>query len=152
MHREATASAGSIFRHDIARYLATHWNQTHPKAEQFLDGDLVVYRANPSGEVLPDSLYQSTYYDARAEGPIQYGLRQGKWVLKHDNGTKAAEGRYQRGQEVGEWIFWDEAGKRQYMGSFIEGQKQGLWTFWNDDGSTNTLTFHDDQLVTPDRE
>ena len=152
LHREATAPAGSIFRHDIARYLATHWNQRHSKAEQFLDGDLVVYRANPSGEVLPDSLYQSTYYDARAEGPIQFGLRQGKWVLKHDNGTKAAEGRYQRGQEVGEWIFWDEAGRRQYMGSFIKGQKQGLWTFWNDDGSTNTLTFHDDQIVTPDRE
>ncbi len=152
LHREATAQAGSIFRYDMARYLATYWNQTHSDAEQFLDGDLTVYRANLAGEVLPDSLYQSTYYDARATGQVQFGLRHGRWVLRHDNGTKAAEGRYQRGQEVGEWMFWDEAGKRQYAGTFIEGQKQGPWTFWDDDGSTNTLTFHNDQLVTPGRE
>ena len=55
LHREATAPVGFIFRHDMARYLATHWNQAHSEAEQFLDGDLVVYRATPSGEVLPDS-------------------------------------------------------------------------------------------------
>ena len=149
LHREATAPVGFIFRHDMARYLATHWNQAHSEAEQFLDGDLVVYRATPSGEVLPDSLYQSTYYDARAEGAVQLGLRQGKWILRHDNGVKSAEGRYQRGQEIGEWTFWDEAGKHQYRGSFIKGQKQGPWTFWTDDGSTNTLTFQDDELVAP---
>ena len=149
LHREATAPVGFIFRHDMARYLATHWNQTHPETEQFLDGELVVYLATPTGEVSLDSQYQSTYYDARAEGPVRFGLRQGKWVLRHDNGVKSAAGQYRQGQEVGEWIFWNEAGKREYEGSFIKGQKQGPWTFWNDDGSTSRLTFHDDELIAP---
>jgi len=152
LHREATAPAGLLFRHEMARYLASYWNQTHPDAEQFLEGDLTVYRANRSGEVLPDRLYMSTYYDARATGRVQSGLRQGKWILRYDNETKAAEGRYEQGQEVGEWIFWDEAGKPQYAGTFIEGKKQGPWTFWNDDGSTSILTFRDDELVTPGSE
>ncbi|MFP6575722.1 MAG: hypothetical protein VB912_11255, partial [Pirellulaceae bacterium] len=149
LHRGTIGPDGLTFRHDMARYLATHWNQTHPEAEQFLDGELVVYLATRTGEVPSDRLYQSTYYDARAEGPVRFGLRQGKWVLRHDNGKKSAEGKYQQGQEVGAWIFWNEAGKREYEGSFIKGQKQGRWTFWNDDGSTSMLIFHDDEFMAP---
>ena len=147
LHRETIAPLGFIFRHDMARYLATHWNQTHSEAEQFLDGDLVVYQATPNGEVSWDSLYQSTYYDARAEGPVRLGLRQGKWILRYDNGVKSAEGRYQRGEEDGEWIFWNEGGKREAAGRFVKGQKEGTWIFWNDDGSVNRGIFQNDELM-----
>jgi len=83
----------------------------------------------------------------RASGPIRFGRRHGKWILRYDNGRKFGEGRYKMGQESGHWIYWNEAGNRDLEGSYVKGRKQGKWTSWEADGRVNRGIYRDDELI-----
>ena len=38
------------------------------------------------------------------------GIRDGAWIVWHENGQKKEEGLIRDGVEMGEWTFWDEEG------------------------------------------
>ncbi|HIA19225.1 MAG TPA: hypothetical protein EYN70_07380 [Planctomycetaceae bacterium] len=147
LSRELTASHNFVFRLHVARYLSHQWNQTHSESEQILDGELVAYFDNKSEDFYSIRRQSLAIVDMRDSGPIRFGRRHGKWILRYDNGRKYGEGRYKMGQESGHWIYWNEAGNRDLEGSYVKGRKQGKWTSWEADGRVNRGIYRDDELI-----
>jgi antitoxin component YwqK of YwqJK toxin-antitoxin module len=68
-------------------------------------------------------------------GNLVQGVRVGRFVWWHDNGTKQLMGQYDKsGSKTGSWRWWHANGIKSIDGKYTDGQPDGDWRWWNDQG------------------
>jgi hypothetical protein len=70
--------------------------------------------------------------------PVDASLSSGELPVAiwwHPNGLRAAEGPVERGVKQGRWRFWRETGTLSEEGEFADGLQHGQWSQWAADGT-----------------
>ena len=72
--------------------------------------------------------------EGKEQGSFKNGLREGPWVVYHENGQLFYKGDYKNGEQEGSWVGYRENGQLYYKGGFKNGKKEGSWVGYYDNG------------------
>ena len=73
----------------------------------------------------------------RYQGKLKNGLREGPWVVYHDNGQLSRKGDFKNGEEEGPLVVYYENGRLSFKGNYKNGEKEGAWVRYYDNGQLN---------------
>lgn len=71
------------------------------------------------------------------QGEYLDGKQNGEWTMWYDNGQKKSVDHYKDGVQDGEHTGWYTDGKIAAMGMFKDGQPDGVWKRWDPQGFKN---------------
>ncbi len=75
-------------------------------------------------------------------------LRNGPYVVFHENGQMKLRGSYERGVEVGTFESWHANGEKAVAGSYENGRQHGKWSWWHPNGMRQSIaTFKQGQVA-----
>lgn len=73
--------------------------------------------------------------DHSEEGSFEDGERNGLWIWKYGDGTKAFEGEYTVGIPTGKHRYWYPNGQVKMRGEYEGGELSGRWDYYDEDGT-----------------
>ncbi|HTN08282.1 hypothetical protein [Agriterribacter sp.] len=82
------------------------------------------------------------YYDSgvlKAEGIMQNGLKEGKWIYYFESGIKHREINFNNDVENGEWKMWHENGNLYLEQNKIHGRSDGYWKEYYESGELKEI-------------
>ncbi len=71
------------------------------------------------------------------QGEYHDGKQSGEWTMWYDNGQKKSVDHYKDGVQDGEHTGWYTDGKIAAMGMFKDGKQDGVWKRWDPQGFKN---------------
>lgn len=82
------------------------------------------------------------------EGEFHDGKQSGEWTMWYDNGQKKSVDHYKDGVQDGEHVGWYTDGKIAAQGMYKDGKRDGVWKRWDPQGFKNwEETYKDDKKV-----
>ena len=98
-----------------------------------------------TGEDKQHGPIRSWYQNGQAKmvGNLDDGVRVGRFVWWHENGSKQSMGSYDKaGRKIGQWIWWHDNGVKSIVGQYEDDKPAGKWQWWDRDGQrANDETF-----------
>ena len=81
-------------------------------------------------------------------GQYHEGKQSGEWTMWYDNGQKKSIDHYKDGVQDGEHTGWYTNGKIAAIGIYKDGKREGVWKRWDPEGFKNwEETYKDDNKV-----
>lgn len=112
-----------------------------------LDGTLLAKGAYVAGK--REGPWVESYAEFTLEGDFANGLRNGEWVVRHDDGTVLAKGSWRDDELHGRWTYRYGDGSVS-QGAYLGGRRIGVWTVSGPDGAIRRLNYarrHGGELV-----
>ena len=82
------------------------------------------------------------------QGEYHDGKQTGEWTRWYDNGQKASVDHYKDGVQDGEHTGWYTDGKIAAIGMYRDGKRDGVWKRWDPQGFKNwEETYKDDKKI-----
>ncbi|HEY9158442.1 toxin-antitoxin system YwqK family antitoxin [Candidatus Binatus sp.] len=82
------------------------------------------------------------------QGEYHDGKQTGEWTMWYDNGQKQSIDHYQDGVQEGEHVGWYTSGKISATGMYKNGKREGVWKRWDPNGFKNwEETYKDDKKI-----
>ena len=98
-----------------------------------------------TGEDMQHGPIRSWYKNGQGKmvGNLEDGVRVGRFVWWHQNGSKQSMGSYDKaGSKIGQWVWWHDNGVKSIVGQYENDRPAGKWQWWDRDGKqTNDETF-----------
>ena len=98
-----------------------------------------------TGEDMQHGPIRSWYQNGQVKmvGNLEDGVRVGRFVWWHQNGSKQSMGSYDKaGSKIGQWVWWHDNGVKSIVGQYENDRPAGKWQWWDRDGKqTNDETF-----------
>ena len=103
-----------------------------------------------TGEDMQHGPIRSWYQNGQAKmvGNLEDGVRVGRFVWWHENGSKQSMGSYDKaGGKIGQWIWWHDNGVKSIVGQYENDKPAGKWQWWDRDGQlANSETFDPNEI------
>ncbi len=81
-------------------------------------------------------------------GQYHDGKQSGEWTMWYDNGQKKSIDHYKDGVQDGEHTGWYTNGKIAAIGIYKDGKREGVWKRWDPEGFKNwEETYKDDKKI-----
>ena len=103
-----------------------------------LDGALLAKGAYLAGK--REGPWIESYAEFTLQGDFANGLRNGEWVVRHDDGTVLAKGSYRDDELHGRWTYRYSDGSVS-QGAYLGGRRVGVWNVSGPDGATRRLNY-----------
>jgi hypothetical protein len=71
-------------------------------------------------------------------------VKDGPYVVYHDDGSKMMQGEYQDGKQNGEWTMWYDNGQKKSVDHYKDGVQDGEHTGWYTDGKIAAIGMYKD--------